>query len=307
MYSFRSIIIGLAIVALAAPASAGGLFSVFQAQRELPPATVGQGRSPVHKVQSSSDDVFRIGQLEEQVRGLTGRIEELGFQLLQMQEQMRQMQEDNEFRFQQLEKGGGSAKRSDAGPAVTEPANKQANSSLPGVEDTATASTNSGAGAPPKDIGQIIFDDSGNLVSPGAGAIVPGSETASLNSPDDLYQAGYNHVLAGDYQLAEQVFRDYLDVYPDGPQAADAMFWMGEAQYSQSQFNDAAKTFLDAHKRFPKADKGPETLLKLGMSLAALNNRDTACATYREVLVSYPGASKVVRAKVAHEQKLSSC
>ena len=305
MYSFRSVIIGLAIVALAAPASAGGLFSVFQAQRELPAAASGQNRATVHKIQSS-DDVFRIGQLEEQVRGLTGRIEELGFQLLQMQEQMRQMQEDNEFRFQELEKGG-TAKRSDAGPAVTEPATRQADSNLPGVEGTATASTNSGAGAPPKDIGQIIFDVSGNLVAPGSGTIVPGSETASLNSPEDLYQAGYNHVLAGDYQLAEQVFHDYLDVYPDGPQAADAMFWMGEAQYSQSRFNDSAKTFLDAHKRFPQADKGPETLLKLGMSLAALKNRDTACATYREVLVSYPGSSKAIRTKVAHEQKLSSC
>ncbi|PWV95505.1 tol-pal system protein YbgF [Hoeflea marina] len=307
MHHLRSLFIAVAVVALAAPASAGGIFSVLSPQRALPPAAVGQSGATVQNVQVSGDDVFRIGQLEEQVRGLNGRIEELGFQLLQMQEQMRQMQEDNEFRFQQLE-GGGTAKRSDAGPAVTEPATKQADSSaLPGVEDTATASTNPGAGAPPKDIGQIIFDDSGNLVAPSGTAPATGSQTASLGSPEELYQTGYNHVLAGDYPLAEQVFQDYLAAYPEGPQASDAMFWMGEAQFSQARFNEAAKTFLDAHKLFPKADKGPETLLKLGMSLAALNNRDTACATYREVLVSYPGSSKVIRDKVAREQKLSSC
>ena len=52
----------------------------------------------------------RITALEEQIRALSGTIEELNFQILQMQEQMRKMQEDNEFRFQELEQ-----KKTDAG------------------------------------------------------------------------------------------------------------------------------------------------------------------------------------------------
>ena len=66
---------------------------------------------------------------------------------------------------------------------------------------------------------------------------------------------------------------------------------MGEAQYSQGKFNDSAKTFLNAHQAYGKSPKAPEMLLKLGMSLAALDNKDTACATLREVGKRYPKAS----------------
>jgi tol-pal system protein YbgF len=300
MKSISRLLAAAAISALAYPVSATPLLSAFSQQAPVPPASIDAPethRAPVILAQSG-DPVFRIGQLEEQVRGLNGRIEELGFQLLQMQEQMRQMQQDNEFRFQELEKTGNQ--RGDAGPAVTQP----------GIEQSSTASTTPDTqtpGAPATDLGTIRFNDQGDLIG---GIIEPadgGSETASLSSPEDMYQAGYNHMLAGDYALAEQVFADYLASNPEAPRAADAMFWLGEAQYSQGRYQDSAKTFLDAHKQFPRADKGPDALLKLGMSLAKLDNRETACATLREVLIRYPGASAAVRAKVSEEQQLASC
>ena len=71
----------------------------------------------------------RITALEEQIRSLAGTVEELNFQILQMQEQMRKMQEDNEFRFQELEK------KTDAGTS-------QCNDSvaeIPAVEPTEQA------------------------------------------------------------------------------------------------------------------------------------------------------------------------
>ncbi|MBU4530759.1 MAG: tol-pal system protein YbgF [Hoeflea sp.] len=281
------------------PVSAAPLFSGFS-HGAPPPAMVGSTASekaPVILVQSG-DPVFRIGQLEEQVRALTGRVEELGFQLLQMQEQMRQMQEDNEFRFQELEKTGGQ--RGDAGPAVIQP----------GVEETNTASTgqdSQGTGAPEVNLGTIRFNDNGDLIGGIIEPTEPGNQTASLTAPEDIYQAGYNHMLAGDYALAEQVFQQYVGSFPEGERAADAMFWLGEAQFSQGNYQASAQTFLDAHKQYPQADKGADSLLKLGMSLAQLDNRDTACATLREVLIRYPGASAAVRAKVSEEQLKASC
>lgn len=302
MKIISKLLIAMALGVLAFPVNAAPLFSGFERSAPLPPAGISSTlpeQAPLVLVQSG-DPVFRIGQLEEQVRALNGRIEELGFQMLQMQEQMRQMQQDNEFRFQELEKGG--TQRGDAGPAITQP----------GIAESDTASTgqnkqtNQGAGAPAVDLGSIKFDDKGDLIG---GIIEPNgsSESASLTSSDDLYQAGYNHMLAGDYALAEQVFRDYIANHPEGARAADAMFWLGEAQYSQGNYQDSAKTFLDAHKQYPRADKGADALLKLGMSLAKLDNRDTACATLREVLIRYPGASAAVRAKVSEEQILASC
>jgi len=300
MKSISRLFAAAAISMFAIPVSAAPLLSGFSQGTLVPPASIETeqtGRAPVILAQTG-DPVFRIGQLEEQVRGLNGRIEELGFQLLQMQEQMRQMQQDNEFRFQELEKTGNQ--RGDAGSSITQP----------GVEQSSTASTSQagqGTGTAATDLGSIQFDDKGDLIG---GIIEPmdgAADIASLSSSDDMYQVGYNHMLAGDYALAEQVFADYVASNPEDPRASDAMFWLGEAQYSQGRYQESAKTFLDAHKQYPQADKGADTLLKLGMSLAKLDNRETACATLREVLIRYPGASAAVRAKVSEEQQRTSC
>jgi tol-pal system protein YbgF len=294
----------------------------------------GETRSPdkvpLLKVQSS--DVGRIGQLEEQIRSLNGRIEEMSFQLLQMQEQIRKFQEDNEFRFQELESGKStSTKKSQLEtPGTTD----QASGTAPATTDQATATDpNAGlgsdtaantTGAPPATLGQIIFDDAGNPVAANQDVssletTLPGTDqginqtpdsqqqTAALDNPGDLYQSAYGHVLTGDYSQAENEFRSYLDAFPAGEKAADASFWMGEAQYSQGKFNDAAKTFLNAHQAYGKSPKAPEMLLKLGMSLAALDNKDTACATLREVNKRYPKASPAVKAKVTSEQGRLAC
>lgn len=232
---------------------------------------------PVINVQAQ-DPSLRIGQLEEQVRQLTGRLEELGFQMLQMQEQMRQMQQDNEFRFQDLEKSSNSDQSNLA------PKTPRINS-----EDTTIT------------IGTPEFDANGNLVE-GVTVSSVGDGAAS-----ELYKQGYSQILAGDYADAASTFQTYINQYPDEVQVSDAYFWLGESYYSQGAFKDAARTFLDAHKAYPDANKAPDTLLKLGMSLVALDNRETACATYNEVGVRYPAASKAIKDKVASEQSRAQC
>ncbi len=245
---------------------------------------------PVRLAQAG-DATYRIGQLEERLRLLNGRIEELSFQLLEMQERMRKMQEDNEFRFQELE--GGSGSRTDAGDravgtnqraAVTEPVDGQSGNTL----------------------GTITFDEDGEIITSGQ---QDGTQTASLppSNSEELYKASYGYVLSGDYGLAETGFSNYIEQYPQSQRVSDAYFWLGEAQYAQGQYHDAARTLLTAHKQFPNAQKSPEMLLKLGMALAALDNRDTACATYREVLTRYPDTSDAVQAKVAVEQSRMKC
>lgn len=281
----------------------------------------GSDQRPVLMAQAA-DPTVRIGQLEEEVRKLTGQVQDLNYQLLQMQEQMRQMQKDNEFRFQRLESGAGVSTQSGNGGSdrsrnTASPSGAAASSqALPGVESGTTAATapaQGGTGAPPQPLGTMTVDPNGNPVgltmgTPGANA--SGADVASLGpnaSPADIYRAAYDQLLNGKYKAAKSGFRDYLDIYPDGPKAADATFWLGESEFSLGEFDKAAKTFLDAHQKYPKAEKAPETLLKLGMALAALNNQDTACATYREVLKRYPRASPSVRQKVASEEKRTGC
>ncbi|MBN8949411.1 MULTISPECIES: tol-pal system protein YbgF [unclassified Rhizobium] len=287
------------------------------------------GQAPVINVQNSDAEV-RLQQLEDQMRQLNGRVEEMSYQLLQMQEQIRKTQEDNEFRFQQLEKrGGGTAAPAAGGTMKKSEADVPAQSGSGGQQDdiagvisdsqngSAPSPRGAGAGKPPSELGSIQFDQSGDQVGSsmtgannGSGAppsTGSGSQTASLGNENDQYKAAYGHVLSGDYSVAEQEFRQYLDSYPSSSRAADANFWLGEALYSQGKYNEAAKTFLNAHQKYSTSEKAPEMLLKLGMSLAALDNKDTACATLREVTKRYPKASKAVTGKVASEEKRLAC
>ncbi|MFK0162039.1 tol-pal system protein YbgF [Rhizobium sp. NPDC090279] len=291
------------------------------------------GQAPVINVQNSDAEV-RLQQLEDQMRQLNGRVEEMSYQLLQMQETIRKAQEDNEFRFQQLEKRGGGAPAPAAGAGGTM---KKSEADVPsqgggGQQDdvagvisgsqngNVASSRDNGSGKAPSELGSIQFDQSGDQVGssmtgtnngsgapPSAGGSSSGSQTASLGSENDQYRAAYGHVLSGDYSVAEQEFRQYLDSYPSSSRASDANFWLGEALYSQGKYNEAAKTFLNAHQKYSGSEKAPEMLLKLGMSLAALDNKDTACATLREVTKRYPKASKAVTSKVASEEKRLAC
>ena len=295
-----------------------------------------QQNLPVVNVQAAGGAEVRIQQLEEQLRQLNGRIEEMSFQLLQMQETIRKAQEDNEFRFQELEKSGGSAAGGSSKPMKKSEADlPSSNQTAQGGDDVArtiqanrgaeTAPStdvpeNTGLGQPPKQLGSIDFDQGGNQVG---GTVNPGAEvgssplpnvdagkasqTASLGSESDQYKAAYGHVLSGDYGTAEQEFTQYISQDPSSARAADANFWLGEALYSQGKYNEAAKTFLNAHQKFGTSEKAPEMLLKLGMSLAALDNTETACATLKEVSKRYPKASRAVITKVASEQKRLAC
>ena len=290
--------------------------------------------TPVAASAQSVDTELRVQQLEEQLRQLNGRVEEMSFQLLQMQEQLRKAQEDNEFRFQELE--GGKKKSSLDKPADQDTANNTSGDQTPEVQpgdETAELDQpmdDSGGqvdmGTPPIDLGKLKVDENGNVLGadqadpnavakqelppPETSTVDQNDQTASLDpktSDGDQYQSAYEQVLAGEYAAAETGFAAFIASNPDSKKIADANFWLGEAQYSQGQFNEAAKTFLNAYKTYGKSEKAPEMLLKLAMSLAALDSRDTACATLREVAKAYPKASRAIITKVATEQKRLSC
>ncbi len=328
----------LGLAAMAGPAGAFqfSLPKLFQGEQSAPQkAQPEQGQV----ILAQSNDAVRSQQLQEEIRQLNGRIEEMSYQLLQMQEQLRKTQEDNEFRFQELEK----KKRSDLGdtggqPAVASnrPSSSSSSQTAPaGGDDISriieTPSDNGGGAqqgnsAPaPTTLGSMEFDQNGNPIGtsrndnarnssalPGVDTGSPRAgrdpqQTASLGSESDAYKIAYDHVLTGDYKLAETEFTSYITAYPKSSRLPDANFWLGEAQYSQAKYNEAAKTFLNAHQTYGKSPKAPEMLLKLGMSLAALDNNETACATLKEVPRRYPSAAKAVLSKVSSEQKRLGC
>lgn len=328
-----------AMLGLAAMAGPAGAFQLSLPKLFQGEQSVQQQAKPEQGeiILAQNNDAVRNQQLQEEIRQLNGRIEEMSYQLLQMQEQLRKTQEDNEFRFQELEK----KKRSDLGdtggqPAVasSRPSSSSSSQTAPsGGDDISriieTPSDNgasqSNSAPAPTTLGSMEFDQNGNPIGasrndnarnssalPGVDTGSPRAgrdpqQTASLGSESDAYKIAYDHVLTGDYKLAETEFTSYIAAYPKSSRLPDANFWLGEAQYSQAKYNEAAKTFLNAHQTYGKSPKAPEMLLKLGMSLAALDNNETACATLKEVPRRYPSAAKAVLSKVSSEQKRLGC
>lgn len=110
-----------------------------------------------------------------------------------------------------------------------------------------------------------------------------------------------------DYELAEKTMRNFAQKYPTDPLIADSQYWLGESFFQRQQYRDAAETFLGVTTKFDKSAKAPDALLRLGQSLAALKEKEAACAAFGEVLRKYPRASSGVKATVDREQKRVKC
>ncbi len=265
------------------------------------------------------DLVVRLERLEAQMRQLTGTIEQLQFRNQQLENQVRRMQEEAEYRSQESASRGAPrsppqarsptiapapgpvaapARRGDAFDPTLNPAVPGAPRSLgatppgphPGPGDMADAS----AGAPMHP-----------APAPGGGAslaTLPPSQT-----PRDEFDLAYGYVLHRDYVLAEDSFRNFLSKYPGDRLAGDATFWLGESLFQRQRFREAAEAFLNVSTKFEASPRAPDALLRLGQSLAALGEKEAACASLGEVMRKFPRASAGVKQAVEREQKRDRC
>jgi tol-pal system protein YbgF len=313
----------------------------------------------------SGDPSVRLDRIENALRQLTGTIEQLQYRNQQLEMQLKRMQDDTEYRFQQLgAKSGGLPAQSapmapgnvPGGPAghrsdVFDPTQHPNAPGVPRVlgNQTTIAAPEPGRdnaapiGAPggraagaPLDLSTLAGNEAPRppATSSAAGAStnpipVPtspmpqqlppsqvreaapaGPQLATLPpsaSPQDEYDLAYGYVLHKDYSLAEQAFRDFLKKYPNEHLIPDAQYWMGESLFQQQRYRDAAESFLAVSTKFEHAGKAPDSLLRLGQSLAAMNQKEAACATLAEVGRKYPRASAGVKRGVAQEQKRAHC
>ncbi|MEP0944380.1 MAG: tetratricopeptide repeat protein [Rhizobiaceae bacterium] len=324
-----------AILSLAAALIAGAVSSA-HGQRMFPPAPIPDA---VQLVQS--EESFRVNQLEEQVRQLNGKVEELNFLLLQLQEKIRQMEEDSELRFQELEdkqsqlptapqtsqtpqsmaEGANEepvrlGKPEPSGDNSTSDANPdQSNTELPSDNAVVTAQE-------PRALGTLTFDDEGNVVDsslpksqrlsglPGIfnDGVEGAVEAAQFGTtPTEVLAAAKGEMQIRQFKRAEQILQAFLKAWPNDPDVGKAKFFLGESYFWQKEFYRSADSHLDAHNNWPEVDTAPDNLLALGLALAGLNQREVACATYAEVLKQYPEAEKRIGMKVRDEQAAARC
>ena len=126
-------------------------------------------------------------------------------------------------------------------------------------------------------------------------------------TPKDEYDLGYGYILRKDYALAEDTFRPFLRKYPSDRLAPEAQYWLGESMFQRQRYRDAAEAFLNVSTKYETTAKAPDALLRLGQSLAALGEKEAACASLGEVMRKYPRASLSVKQGVDREQKRVHC
>ncbi|MGE5269321.1 MAG: tol-pal system protein YbgF [Thiohalocapsa sp.] len=280
---------------------------------------------------------IRMDRLEEQMRNLTGRVEELTNQVTQLRQRLEQVNTDVDMRV------GQTAGTSRPLAATEAPAAAPAPRRFPPPPDAADAAddeappprvaTAPGRGFPPPPggpLGDAPIPIFGTLTPPGtrlgappaaslAGAppeAEPATRAAAARPvaaalPGGSPAAQYNHAFGllkhADYAGAETALRDFVDQHPKDPLAGNAQYWLGETYYARGRYLEAASAFAEGYKRYPKSGKAPDGLLKLSMSLARANQKQNACVALAQLDRDFPHAGASVKQHAATEKKRLGC
>jgi len=269
---------------------------LFGPSDQRPSAPVGQERGAPG---SPNDLVVRIDRLENQIRQLTGAIEQLQFRNQQLEGQLRRVQEDAEYRFQELGAKGTPRTATPGRPPVA----PGPTGAVPGKRgDAFDPSQNPNAPGAPQPLGTNIATATPptNPNAPGTVAITPGS-------PKDEFDFAYGYVARKDYALAEESLRAFLQKHPTDKLTPEAAYWLGESLFQRQKFRDAAETFLNVSTKYETSPRAPDALFRLGQSLAALGEKEAACASLGEVTRKFPRASANLKQSVEREQKRVRC
>jgi tol-pal system protein YbgF len=121
------------------------------------------------------------------------------------------------------------------------------------------------------------------------------------------YAAGYDAIVRGDYAFAEEQFRQFVALYPDDPNAADATNWLGEALIQRAAYDEAADVLLTGYQKYPSSTRAPDLLLKLGISLGGAGELDTACRTFAEVEKRYTNLTPAFLQRLGEEKAKVKC
>lgn len=237
---------------------------------------------------------IKINQLENQMRGLTGQLEETAFRITQMSTRLDKLVADVDYRLTALE-GGNPAARPDLG---------QLSDLQTSQKSLSGGSVTSETLAPPlsapklgvlgtltgRDLEQGPLKPLVQPTQPVPNTVEPPVETApSVNlTPKALYESSRQMLLRGDFVGAESSFKSFLETHKDHKLSGNVRYWLGETYYAQGDYNQAAGVFLEGYQKSARGAKAPDSLLKLGMSLSHLKKTREACATFSKLRSDFP-------------------
>lgn len=225
-------------------------------KREL--STTGGAGSAVP---TGTSTLERVDTIEKQLQVLTGKTEQLQYQVERIVEDGTNRIGDLEFRLVELEGGDLSA-----------------------LGETTT-------------LGGDVEEDSGVVDSgiDGSGDSVDSSELAVGEEAD--FARAMTALDGGEFGAAADQFETFVQTYPGSPLEAEAHLRRGQALEGLTENTRAARAFLEAYSGGPEAGTAPEALYRLGKSLGSLGQTNEACVTLNEVGVRYPESGFVTQAR----------
>ena len=237
--------------------------------------------------------LLKLNEIEDQFRELTNKFEEVNFKLDKLSTRVTKIQSDAQLRFSDLENGSISPK-----------IKKQQN--LPG----STKPQDFGA-APAYQTSNLPKEQSINSVESAQTVIAEEPETRESLLPDkpaeEQYEFAVSFMKIGDYETAEFALKEFIDKNKDHDLAGSAQYWYGETFRIRQLYSDAATAYLDGYQNYPKSRKAPDNLLKLGITMVQLGEKDQGCKMISGLKKEYPKASKSVLQKAQYEQKKFKC
>jgi len=233
-----------------------------------------------------------IGRLEEEIRRLNGRIEELEFE----QRQTNNRLDDLAQRLEQRAVLSGASDQSGSSPTLVDQTARSPEDALRELTEQ------SGDGS----LGSVPESAVANLPRPDPTAIAPPEK--GTFSAEKQYENAVQLLRAGDYQGAQNGLETFLDIHEEHQLASNAAYWLAETHYVRQNYTASAAAFARNYGDYGKdAPKAIDNLLKLGMSLANLGQMEQACLTYDELNGAFPNTPAHIGQAVNRERARASC
>lgn len=258
--------------------------SVYRGETPPPPSNLSQGGLD-NNYRANLE--VRLNAIEEQMRTLTGRIEENQYKIDQLQQRFDTFSSDVEVRLNENARA-----QMNATPASDLPAPETNNTSSVEIDNSAIpeATENMGANA------------DAPLDPEGSSTVKPLATDAAT-----LYENAYTALQNNDVQEAQDGFTQFLEIYPEDKLASNARYWLAETYYVENQYEDAAREFAAAYKKDPKGSKAQDNLLKLALSLKGLDRDKDACVALAQLNKEFGITNSAVVQRGAKERANLAC
>ena len=245
--------------------------------------------------------LLKLSELEEQFKILTNNFEEINFKLDKLSSRITKVQTDNQMRFQDLESSGVDKSFSSSNEEKKLPGSGEAQDLGKALEIGVTDSEVAAAEQIQKtqsieSVGTVLTETAERTEK-----ILP--ET----TPQEQYKFAVSFIKVGDYDTAEIALREFVDTNPNHELAGNAQYWYGETFRVRQLYQDAATAYLDGYQKYPKSSKAPVNLLKLGVMLVQIGEKEQGCSMILGVKDQYPKANQSVMQKAEYEKKKFNC